>query len=111
MNATEPASLRKQLIKWYLENRRDLPWRRSNNPYHIWVSEVMLQQTQVNTVVKYYGRFLKTFPNIKKLAQADLQDVLKVWEGMGYYAGRDGILRPGAKPAPVSKGCRKKLQR
>jgi len=93
MNATEPASLRKQLIKWYLKNRRDLPWRRSNNPYHIWVSEVMLQQTQVNTVVKYYDRFLKTFPNIKKLAQADLQDVLKVWEGMGYYARARNLHR------------------
>jgi A/G-specific adenine glycosylase len=93
MNATEPALLRKQLIKWYLKNRRDLPWRRSNNAYHIWVSEVMLQQTQVSTVVKYYGRFLKTFPNIKKLAQADLQDVLKVWEGMGYYARARNLHR------------------
>jgi len=93
MNATEPASLRKQLIKWYLKHRRDLPWRRSDDSYHIWVSEVMLQQTQVNTVLKYYHRFLKTFPNIKKLARADLQDVLKVWEGMGYYARARNLHR------------------
>jgi len=93
MNAIEPASLRKQLIKWYSKNRRDLPWRRSNSPYHIWVSEVMLQQTQVNTVLKYYLRFLKTFPNIKKLAQADLQAVLKAWEGMGYYARARNLHR------------------
>ena len=93
MKAPEPARLRKQLIKWYLKNHRDLPWRRSNNPYHIWVSEVMLQQTQVNTVLKYYRRFLNTFPNIKKLAQADLQDVLKAWEGMGYYARARNLHR------------------
>jgi A/G-specific adenine glycosylase len=93
MDAPEPAALRKKLIKWYLKHHRDLPWRRSNNPYHIWVSEVMLQQTQVNTVIKYYRRFLKTFPNIKKLAQADLQDVLKAWEGMGYYARARNLHR------------------
>lgn len=93
MSAPEPAVLRKQLIKWYLKNHRDLPWRRSNDPYHIWVSEVMLQQTQVNTVLSYYRQFIKTFPNLKKLARADLQDVLKVWEGMGYYARARNLHR------------------
>ena len=93
MSTPEPAALRKQLIKWYVKNHRDLPWRRSNNPYHIWVSEVMLQQTQVNTVLSYYRQFIKTFPTIKKLAQSELQDVLKVWEGLGYYARARNLHR------------------
>lgn len=93
MNTTDLKLLQKQLMKWYRANHRDLPWRRSKNPYHIWVSEVMLQQTQVNTVLSYYRQFLKKFPNIKKLAQADLQAVLKVWEGMGYYARARNLHR------------------
>lgn len=93
MNTTDIEFLRKQLIKWYLANHRDLPWRRSKNAYHIWVSEVMLQQTQVNTVLNYYRQFLKTFPNIQKLAGADLQVILKVWEGMGYYARAQNLHR------------------
>jgi A/G-specific adenine glycosylase len=93
MNATHLKLLQKQLVKWYRTNHRDLPWRRSNNPYHIWISEVMLQQTRVKTVVGYYRRFLKTFPNIKKLARADLQSVLKIWEGMGYYARARNLHR------------------
>ena len=93
MNTTDPELLRKQLMKWYRANHRDLPWRRSNRPYHIWVSEVMLQQTQVKTVLNYYRRFLTEFPNIKQLAAADLQAVLKVWEGMGYYARARNLHR------------------
>ena len=77
---------RNALMDWYRVNQRDLPWRRFSDPYPIWVSEVMLQQTQVNTVVPYYDAFLTRFPNLKRLARADLQDVLKAWEGMGYYA-------------------------
>ncbi len=73
-------------MSWYKANRRDLPWRKTTDPYHIWVSEVMLQQTQVATVLPYYRRFLKRFPSLERLARADLQDVLKVWEGLGYYA-------------------------
>jgi A/G-specific adenine glycosylase len=93
MNTADLKLLRKQLIKWYRANQRDLPWRRSNTPYHIWVSEVMLQQTQVKTVLNYYRRFLTKFPNIKRLAAADLQAVLKVWEGMGYYARARNLHR------------------
>ncbi|MDA3895980.1 MAG: A/G-specific adenine glycosylase [Desulfobacteraceae bacterium] len=78
--------IRSALTKWYNKNYRKLPWRASNNPYHIWVSEMMLQQTQVNTVIPYYQRFLKRFPDIQALAAADLQDVLKLWEGLGYYS-------------------------
>jgi A/G-specific adenine glycosylase len=93
MNTIDIEFLRKQLVKWYLANHRDLPWRRSKNAYRIWVSEVMLQQTQVNTVLSYYRQFLKTFPNIKKLAGADLQAILKAWEGMGYYARARNLHR------------------
>ena len=71
---------------WYAKNQRHLPWRQSRNPYHIWVSEVMLQQTQVDTVIPYYHRFLSRFPTLESLASASLQDVLKVWENMGYYS-------------------------
>jgi len=78
--------LRKALIGWYRENQRELPWRKVSEPYPIWVSEVMLQQTQVATVLPYYHQFLRRFPNLHKLARADLQEVLKAWEGLGYYA-------------------------
>jgi A/G-specific adenine glycosylase len=93
MNSTDLEIFRKRLMKWYRAHHRDLPWRRSNNPYHIWVSEVMLQQTQVQTVLSYYRRFLKRFPNIERLAAADLQAVLKLWEGMGYYARARNLHR------------------
>jgi A/G-specific adenine glycosylase len=78
-------TFRRRLLKWYAEHKRDLPWRRSQNPYRVWVSEVMLQQTQVATVQDYFRRFVKQFPNVKKLAAADEQDVLRLWEGLGYY--------------------------
>ena len=73
-------------MAWYSEHHRKLPWRESDDPYHIWVSEVMLQQTQVKTVLPYYEKFLHHFPGLEDLAGADLQDVLKLWEGLGYYA-------------------------
>ncbi|MBW4682106.1 MAG: A/G-specific adenine glycosylase [Microcoleus vaginatus WJT46-NPBG5] len=78
--------LRKSLLSWYSHNHRNLPWRRSPEPYKIWVSEIMLQQTQVKTVIPYYERWLAKFPSIEHLAAADLQDVLKAWQGLGYYA-------------------------
>jgi A/G-specific adenine glycosylase len=90
---TEIQSLRKLLINWYLANHRDLPWRKTTNPYYIWVSEVMLQQTQVATVLPYYRRFLKRFTSLERLAHADVQDVLKVWEGLGYYARARNLHR------------------
>ena len=86
LSKNEIRSLRRALLDWYRKNHRDLPWRRVSDPYPIWVSEVMLQQTQVATVLPYYQNFLKHFPNLRKLARADLQQVLKVWEGLGYYA-------------------------
>ena len=75
-----------RILKWYKRHGRDLPWRATKNPYHIWISEVMLQQTQVETVIPYYQRFLTRFPTVETLAAASLQDVLKAWENLGYYA-------------------------
>ena len=79
-------SFRKKLLAWYDENKRDLPWRRSKNPYHIWVSEIMLQQTRVDTVIPYYERFLEWFPTVESLAIAPEERLLKAWEGLGYYS-------------------------
>jgi A/G-specific adenine glycosylase len=76
----------KALIAWYGKHRRSLPWRDHPDPYRVWISEIMLQQTQVDTVIPYYHRFLKRFPTVEALAAAPLGDVLKVWENMGYYA-------------------------
>lgn len=75
-----------KLIHWYGENKRDLPWRKTSDPYKIWISEVMLQQTQVDQVIPYYKKFVETFPDLEALASAPLSAVLKVWEGLGYYA-------------------------
>ena len=74
------------LVTWYKQDKRDLPWRHTRDPYSIWVSEIMLQQTQVDTVIPYYHRFLKQFPTISALAKAPQQTVLKAWEGLGYYS-------------------------
>ena len=79
-------SFRQKLLAWYDENKRDLPWRRSKNPYHIWVSEIMLQQTRVDTVIPYYERFLEWFPTVESLANAPEERLLKAWEGLGYYS-------------------------
>lgn len=78
--------LRRSLLQWYSAQGRTLPWRGETDPYRVWVSEIMLQQTQVKTVIPYYHRWLAAFPTVADLAQADRQQVLKLWEGLGYYA-------------------------
>ncbi|HSG04908.1 MAG TPA: A/G-specific adenine glycosylase, partial [Nitrospiria bacterium] len=85
--------LRKHLLAWYRKSRRDLPWRRTRDPYHILVSEIMLQQTQVDTVIPYYHRFLKAFPTVSKLSRAPERKVLKLWEGLGYYSRARNLHR------------------
>ena len=80
------SEFRRQLLSWYEGQRRDLPWRRTVDPYAIWVSEIMLQQTRVATVVPYYERFLARFPNIEALANAPADDLLRAWSGLGYYS-------------------------
>lgn len=77
--------IRRALLAWYATEARDLPWRRTSDPYAVLVSEVMLQQTRVDTVLRYYGPFLKRFPSVRRLASASIDDVLKAWEGLGYY--------------------------
>jgi len=75
----------KPLLRWYQENLRDLPWRHTTDAYHIWISEIMLQQTQVKTVLPRYQQWFQNFPSIQHVAAAPLDDVLKAWEGLGYY--------------------------
>jgi A/G-specific adenine glycosylase len=79
-------SFARRLLDWFAAEARDLPWRRNRTPYRVWLAEVMLQQTQVDTVAPYYERFLAHFPTVASLAQAPLREVLKLWEGLGYYA-------------------------
>ena len=74
------------LETWYNQNKRDLPWRNINNPYFIWISEIILQQTRVEQGLSYYKKFIKTFPTVFDLANADEEQVLKLWQGLGYYS-------------------------
>jgi A/G-specific adenine glycosylase len=89
----EVRALRRLLLDWYRRNRRDLPWRRTRDPYAIWISEAMLQQTRVETVIPYYERFLERFPDVSALAGADLDDVLGLWAGLGYYSRARNLHR------------------
>ncbi|HZH98060.1 MAG TPA: A/G-specific adenine glycosylase [Fimbriimonadaceae bacterium] len=88
--------LQGSLLAWYEENKRDLPWRRTRDPYAVWVSEVMLQQTQIATALPYYGRWMARFPDIASLAAASEGEALALWQGLGYYR-RCRMLRQGAE--------------
>ena len=79
-------SFSKQLAQWYLQNKRDLPWRGSTNPYEIWLSEIILQQTRVDQGMGYYYKFIEHFPSVNHLAKASEDQVLKLWQGLGYYS-------------------------
>ncbi|MGB3295011.1 MAG: A/G-specific adenine glycosylase [Phormidesmis sp.] len=94
---------RQRLLSWYAAQGRDLPWRRTRDPYAIWISEIMLQQTQVKTVIPYYERWLKHFPTVERLAATPQQTVLKLWEGLGYYA-RARNLHKAAQQVVVEHG-------
>lgn len=108
-----PAWVR-SLLRHFGRTRRDLPWRRNTDPYRVWVSEIMLQQTQVAAVVPYYGRFLARFPTLRSLARAKLHDVLRAWEGLGYYsrarnlhrAAREIVARHGGRLPDSVEGLR-----
>ena len=76
----------KTFIDWYKKNKRDLPWRNTKDPYRIWISEIILQQTRVTQGLDFYSRFIRRFPNIQELAKADQEEVLKLWQGLGYYS-------------------------
>lgn len=90
-----PASrqIARALLQWYDADKRELPWRRTRDPYRVWVSEVMLQQTQVQTVIPYFQRWMKSFPTVQALARAPLSRVLKHWEGLGYYSRARNLHR------------------
>jgi A/G-specific adenine glycosylase len=93
MPPTDLAPIRRKLLGWYEKNKRDLPWRRTSDPYAIWISEAMLQQTQVKTVVPYYQKFLKAFPTITALNRAPLRQVLRAWSGLGYYRRAENLKK------------------
>ena len=88
--------LTRRLLAWFEKNRRDLPWRKTKDPYAIWLSEVMLQQTRVVTALEYFPRFLRAYPTVERLARADLGEVLGSWSGLGYYR-RARALHAGAR--------------
>jgi len=92
------------LLTWFRRQQRDLPWRQDRDPYRIWVSEVMLQQTQAATVVRFFGPFVQRFPTISALAEADEQDVLRLWEGLGYYRRARDLHRAARQLAAHHQG-------
>ncbi len=103
LTGRELPRFRKQLLEWFREFQRDLPWRRTRDPYRIWLSEIMLQQTRVAAVIPYYERFLEKFPDVSMLAEAPQEDVLRLWSGLGYYT-RARNLRAAAKEIVAKHG-------
>ncbi|AEG61939.1 A/G-specific adenine glycosylase [Desulforamulus ruminis] len=99
-----PLNWVQSLLNWYRENKRNLPWREQKDPYAIWVSEIMLQQTRVDTVLDYYRRFLGRFPNMASLAEAELDEVLKYWEGLGYYTRARNLHRGAGEVMTKHRG-------
>jgi A/G-specific adenine glycosylase len=97
MSPIHPAPIRRSLLGWYEKNKRDLPWRRTSDPYAIWISETMLQQTQVKTVLPYYERFMKALPTIAALNRAPLRRVLQLWSGLGYYRRAENLKKAAAE--------------
>jgi A/G-specific adenine glycosylase len=105
LTARARADFQRRLLGWFREHRRDLPWRRSRDPYRIWVAEVMLQQTRIAAVLPYYHRFLKNFPSVERLARAPLPEVLRQWSGLGYYS-RARNLHGAAKRIVAAHGAK-----
>lgn len=105
LNEFDVSAFQYQLLDWFERNLRDLPWRRVRDPYKIWVSEIMLQQTRVDTVIPYYERFMDKFPTLEDLSEAKEEDVLKMWEGLGYYS-RARNLHAGVKEVQATYGGR-----
>ncbi len=92
-------NLTNKIVSWYKVNKRNLPWRQSKDPYKIWVSEIILQQTQIKNGLKYYNKFIKLFPDIKELADSSEENVLKAWQGLGYYNRAINMLQTAKKIA------------
>src|SRR3974390_1302629 len=100
-----PTRFRKKLLAWFAEFRRDLPWRRTKDPYRIWLSEIMLQQTRVTAVIPYYERFLARFPDVKTLADAPEGEVLRLWAGLGYYSRARNLQRAARQIVAEHRPC------
>lgn len=98
------AAFQESLLRWFARHRRDLPWRRTPTPYRVWVSEIMLQQTRVRTVLPYYERFLKYFPDVRSLARASESEVLELWAGLGYYARARNLHRAAVRIVSEHRG-------
>jgi A/G-specific adenine glycosylase len=106
-NTTEPVKIREQahtLVLWYQHHHRNMPWRETLDPYSIWVSETMLQQTRVETVIPYYHQFMESFPTVRELAAADEQTVLKHWQGLGYYSRARNLHRAAQQVVSLHGG-------
>ena len=101
----EAATIVKNLLRWYLTEARELPWRQNRDPYGIWVSEIMLQQTQVKTVIPYWERWMKRLPDVDRLARARETTVIKLWEGLGYYSRARNLQRAAQMIQNEHKGC------
>jgi A/G-specific adenine glycosylase len=93
LQSRDISEFRKQLLSWFRQFQRDLPWRRTKDPYRIWLSEIMLQQTRVAAVIPYYERFLERFPDLRALAEAPQEEVLRLWSGLGYYSRGRNLQR------------------
>src|ERR1700680_63715 len=89
--------IRHQVLHWYRKHKRDLPWRRTRDPYRVWISEIMLQQTRVAAVIPYYERFLLRFPDVDALASAPEQELLVAWAGLGYYSRARNLQKAARK--------------
>ncbi len=105
LTGTNLSRFRKKLLGWFTQFQRDLPWRRTKDPYRIWLSEIMLQQTRVAAVIPYYERFLQHFPDVKAVAEAPEQEVLRHWAGLGYYS-RARNLQKAARQIVAEHGSR-----
>jgi A/G-specific adenine glycosylase len=103
LNGRDLAKFRKQLAGWFRQFQRDLPWRRTQDPYRIWLSEIMLQQTRVAAVIPYYERFVECFPDVRALAESQEDEVLRLWSGLGYYS-RARNLQKAAKQIVAKHG-------
>ena len=105
VSGKNPGRFRRALLRWYGEHRRDLPWRQTRDPYAIWLSEIMLQQTRVAAVLDHYRIFLERFPNVQALAAASEDDVLAAWSGLGYYRRARRLHRAAQQIAEQDGGC------
>lgn len=100
----ELTSFRRQLLAWFRQFQRDLPWRRTKDPYAIWLSEIMLQQTRVAAVIPYYERFLARFPDVRALAEAPQEEVLRLWSGLGYYSRARNLQKAAQQVVALHSG-------